>query len=299
MSDATSAAPAGGDDAFTALRAKALQLDPSEVGIEPSPELPSVFGLLMDTTYSNGTAAVVALADGTASLYTSTGGGLIGAGRFEPVRAAAVALLQRVEGWLDLLGDDASSTLPPIGHVTITALTYSGRRSVSAAEDELVESRHPAAPMFQAVHGVIAQMRRAAELSKYAKETLPDGTTRLMAASHAGDLIEIALLLDYGADIEARDARGYTPLMYAANAGQDESVRLLVERGADANAADEQKSTPLMFAAQHDHVDIVRRLLEQGADPGARGDHGMTALDLARQNGHQRTASVLSAADPG
>jgi hypothetical protein len=275
-----------------------LELDPSAVGIEPSPELPRVFGLLMDTTYSNGTAAVVALADGTASLYTSSGGGLIGAGRFEPVRAAAVDLLRHVEGWLDLLGDDSSSTLPPIGHVTITALTYSGRRSVSATEDELVQSRHPAAPMFQAVHGVLAQMRRAAELSKYAKEARPDGTTRLMAASHAGDLVEIALLLDYGADIEARDARGYTPLMYAANAGQDDSVRLLVQRGADVDAADEQKSTPLMFAAQHDHVDVIRLLLAQGADPTARGDHGMTALDLARQNGHQRTAAILSAA-PG
>jgi hypothetical protein len=253
----------------------------------------------MDTTYSNGTAAVVALADGTASLYTSSGGGLIGAGRFEPVRVAAIDLLQRVEGWLDLLGEDASATLPPVGRVTITALTYSGRRSISAGEDELVESTHPAAPVFHAVHGVIAQMRRAADLSGYAREALPDGTTRLMAAAHAGDVVEIALLLDYGADIEGKDTRGYTALMHAARAGQDESVRVLLERGADVNAVDEQSSTPLMFAAQNDHLDIVRRLLGQGADPNGRGDHGFTARDLAEQNGHKRTALVLAAVTPG
>jgi hypothetical protein len=247
----------------------------------------------MDTTYENGTATVIALADGTASLYTSPGGGVIGGGSYAEVRSAVAELLHLVESDLRLLGDDLSSRLPSVGLVTITALTYSGRRSVSAPEDDLGHSRHHAFEMFHAVHKVLFGIRRAEELRAEAREAQPDGTTRLMAAAHLGDDTGIAVLLDHGAEVDAKDERGYTALMYAANAGRDQAVRLLLGRGADPSAADGQRSTPLMFAAQHDHVTIVRQLLDSGADPNARGDHGLTALGFALQNGHQATASIL------
>ena len=280
---------------FTRLRSQVLYLDPSSVGLEPTLGLLHVFGVVMDTTYENGTGTVIALADGTASLYTSTGGGVIGSGGWSEVRSAVAELLRLVESNLGLLGDDLSSTLPGPGRVTITALTYAGRRSVSAPEDDLGHSRHRASQLFHSVHQVISEMRRAEELYRHAREARPDGTTRLMAAAHAGDDARIALLLDHGAEIDAKDDQGYTALMFAANSGRDQAVRLLLSRGADPNATDLQRSTPLMFAAQHDHINIVRQLLDSGADPNARGDHGLTALGFALQNGHQLTASVLGA----
>lgn len=62
--------------------------------MSPSAELPRVFGVIMDTTFASGTVTLVALADGTASLYASTGGGVIGGGAHERVAVAAPAASQ-------------------------------------------------------------------------------------------------------------------------------------------------------------------------------------------------------------
>jgi ankyrin repeat protein len=53
------------------------------------------------------------------------------------------------------------------------------------------------------------------------------------------------LLLDAGADVNARDMRGQTALHGAASRGYTELVQLLAERGADLRAADATGATPL------------------------------------------------------
>src|SRR5258708_14763878 len=53
----------------------------------------SVVVLLMETAYPKAVATLACFADGTTSLYFSTGGGMLGAGQHESVRAAASAFL--------------------------------------------------------------------------------------------------------------------------------------------------------------------------------------------------------------
>jgi hypothetical protein len=152
----------GQDDArsvYAGLRQTILTVDPVEVGIAPTPELPRVWGVVMDTGYPNGTATVVALADGTTSLYTSTGGGIIGAGAHAGVAAATRALLGVVEAHLDKLPAATQDDLPPADWVVLRALAYGGQRAVLAEEDELGYDRHPLSPVFHAVHEVITQLR--------------------------------------------------------------------------------------------------------------------------------------------
>lgn len=285
-----------GAEIFYALRSQALAVAPSSIGMSPSAELPRVFGVIMDTTFASGTVTLVALADGTASLYASTGGGVIGGGAHERVAVAARQLLKIAESNLRTFAENQTDDLPAAGRTLITLRTYPGRLSVSAPEDDLAQHRHPASPVFHAAHGVIAELRMAESRTgsaPAAAESLPGGATPLMAAAHRGDQQAVARLIEQGVPIEAKDDDGYTALMYAANAGQDEVVRLLLASNADPNATDNQLSTPLMFAAQHDHLGIVRQLLAARADLAARGIHGLTALGFARQNGHDRTAAVL------
>ncbi len=74
-----------------------------------------------------------------------------------------------------------------------------------------------------------------------------DGSTLLMCLlGHCEGAALVRLLLDHGADIHARDARGRTPFMYATELCFDENIRLLHERGADVNAQDKQGRTALM-----------------------------------------------------
>src|SRR5918999_4541050 len=62
-----------GSEAYRDLRRLALHLDPSAAGLQATPSLPRVFGVMMETGYPTGCATLVALADGTASLYFGAG----------------------------------------------------------------------------------------------------------------------------------------------------------------------------------------------------------------------------------
>ncbi len=92
------------------------------------------------------------------------------------------------------------------------------------------------------------------------------GVTPLMYAAALGSLDTMRLLLDNGADVNARSAIGATALMWAA--ADPAKVRLLVERGADVKMASESGRTALLLAAMSDQsAATVRLLLERGADP--------------------------------
>jgi hypothetical protein len=287
----------GSAETFAVLRSQALHAEPASLGLSPGPGTAQVFGVIMDTTYAPGTATLIALTDGTVSLCTSTGGGVVGAGGQERVAAAARRLLTAAESQLSLFmagGDD----LPGAGETQITVRTYTGPLSLTATEEELGGGRHPASPVFYAAYRVIAELHKLGPGTTQRPSAGHSGTgpTPLMTAAHHGDQRAVFILIGQGAPLEAKDDAGYTALMYAANAGRDETVRLLLASGADPNASDYQGSTPLMFAAQHDHLGIVRQLLSARADAGARGIHGLTALDFARQNGHHRTVTALTGA---
>ena len=77
-------------------------------------------------------------------------------------------------------------------------------------------------------------------------------------------LVNIArLLLDRGADINARNGRGGTPLHSATRI---EVIRVLLERGANVNGKDKQGRTPFKLAKERGHNEIMKLLLEHGAE---------------------------------
>jgi hypothetical protein len=288
----------GSAETYAVIRSRALHTEPASLGLSARPGSAQVFGVIMDTTYAPGTATLAVLTDGTVSLCTSTGGGVLGAGDQEPVAAAARRLLTAAESQLGRFSAGGGDGLPRAGETRITVRTYTGPLTLTAPEEELSGGRHPASPVFFAAYRVITELHKLGPGTTQwsAAGSSGGGPTPLMSAAHHGDQRAVFILIGPGTDLEAKDQAGYTALMYAANAGRDEIVRLLCAGGANPNARDYQGSTPLMFAAQHDHLGIVRQLLSAGADPAARGIHGLTALDFARQNGHHRTIAALTRA---
>ena len=87
-----------------------------------------------------------------------------------------------------------------------------------------------------------------------------------LAVRGAGNLKISRLLLERGASVDAKTDDNTTPLHLASGAGNLEITQLLLDRGADMEAQmDDDMMTPLLLATQYDHLDVVRLLLDRGA----------------------------------
>jgi len=73
----------------------------------------------------------------------------------------------------------------------------------------------------------------------------------------------------------------WTPLMYAARQGSLDAAKVLVDAGADKNARDPDLSTPAIIATINSHYDVAAMLVERGADPNLADTSGMAALYAA------------------
>lgn len=114
-------------------------------------------------------------------------------------------------------------------------------------------------------------------------------------AAALGDLDRLAVLLAGGADADAVTADGFTALHFAAFFGKPEAARLLLDRGADVDARGRgwMTGTPLHSAASGRHVDVVEILLAAGADPNARQSGGWTPLHSGAHNGDVATVVLM------
>ena len=120
------------------------------------------------------------------------------------------------------------------------------------------------------------------------------GETPLHYAATYGSTESVRMLLDRGADPNARNNAGVTPLIYGSY--NFERTRLLVEKGADVNAHARNGVTPLMVAASvHGNVATVRYLLEKGADPKATRANGGDALQAAALKSEAEAVRLLLA----
>lgn len=79
--------------AVRALRDEAIRVSADDIDLAPATALGRVWGVLVEIGYPEPVATLVALSDGTTSLYFSNGGGVIGAGEHAAVRDAASHLL--------------------------------------------------------------------------------------------------------------------------------------------------------------------------------------------------------------
>jgi ankyrin repeat protein len=126
-------------------------------------------------------------------------------------------------------------------------------------------------------------------------EYSPDGYPPLGLAAFFGHEKAVRLLLDRGADVNAaaRNPQRVAPLHAAVAGPTPDIVEILLEAGADPNARQESDYTALHEAASRGLDRIVRVLITHGASKTAVNTTGQTPYDLAIQKGHHAMAESL------
>jgi cytohesin len=148
-------------------------------------------------------------------------------------------------------------------------------------------------------HGaVIDDMKTAIRVKQYEKleklvaaETEKKKLNRLVFfAIVRYDLKSVGLLLDGGADIEARDSKQNTPLLAACQKSANDIADLLLDRKCLVNICNAQGITPLMYIRDES---LVQRLIQAGANIEERDKRGRTALAYAVSEFSVKKVGVL------
>jgi hypothetical protein len=147
-------------DVYNGLRKQILGLKAEELG---APTNQAVLALVMETGYPEAVATLVAVMDGSASLYFSNGGGIIGAGKNPGPNAAARNLVAKAAGFRSACALTQEFPLPPRAHTRFYLVTPKGVLTAEAKADDLGNGRNRISPLFHAAHELITQIRLTEE----------------------------------------------------------------------------------------------------------------------------------------
>ncbi|KAI9826793.1 MAG: hypothetical protein M1819_007264 [Sarea resinae] len=188
-------------------------------------------------------------------------------------------------------GDDSFANLPQTffaetGGLLTPTLDYT---ALMGEDMQMAEIRQDA----RLPSSVAAEMPKSAITSSSSNERPEDGRTALHKAAFYGHKLVVNVLLEKGADIDARSSDELTALHLAARKGNESVVRLLVEKGADLDARDITGRSSLHLAADQGHYAIVQYLLDKGVDIDLADVFGNTMLHLASEQGNAAVAQML------
>jgi len=112
-----------------------------------------------------------------------------------------------------------------------------------------------------------------------------DGYLPLHDAARHGHFDCLRILIENGANVNAKSFLGFTPLHRATLHGFQECAQLLINNGADVHTPSNFNQTPLHFAALQGQYDIMKLLIEKGANVNFKDNMDCTALHFAYGNG--------------
>jgi hypothetical protein len=151
---------------FQEMRSRLLAIRPSEIGLADDRGAP-IFGIVMETGVDGDVATFACLADGTVSVYLSSGTLIIGAGQHESVRSAADELLKITNEYaveyIAAASADMQPELPRNGRVHFYLLTHVGMYNAACSEEDLEAQADPFTNLYTNCHMVMAEVRAIEE----------------------------------------------------------------------------------------------------------------------------------------
>jgi len=147
-------------DVYLDLRNMVLKLKPADVGAKEDSE---ILAVVMDTGFPEAAFTLASTVDGSASLYFSNGGGVIGAGEQPDGASAAKALIAEAAKFVGKMTPIKETPIATPGQTTFYIVTGGGTFTASAEVEDFGEGRHALSPLFHKAHELIAKIREIAD----------------------------------------------------------------------------------------------------------------------------------------
>ena len=150
-------------NAFAGLRTMALEGTRSNFGLPPGSSPTQPFVVVADWGEERGATTIVAVADGSASVYGSNGGGSIGGGQAHPsIHDAALKVVELAAAAQAQMRPATSFPIAGSGRVTFYAVTDAGVFAATAAQEDVRANRSPFSSLGKATQEIVAEYGRFA-----------------------------------------------------------------------------------------------------------------------------------------
>ena len=114
------------------------------------------------------------------------------------------------------------------------------------------------------------------------------------AASGVGEKEALQVIIDHGADVNAKNKLNHTALMLASGNGNVDVMNMLIKTGADPDIEDANGNTWLHYAMYGDfNKEVLKVIIDYGADVNAKNKENITALMLGSKTGNTDGINVL------
>jgi len=147
------------DNPYEGLRNMALNITPDQLQLTLSDNQTKVYGVVMDWDLGEGIATLISFSTGDASMYLSTGGGMIGAGHHENVSNAVKAFVDKAQTYLDKTTKTETTPLPAKNSVRFYLLTNKGKFSAQETLKNFENNSSTWLTLFEEGNKVISELR--------------------------------------------------------------------------------------------------------------------------------------------
>jgi hypothetical protein len=149
---------------FNDLRSMAFSATPEQLQLSLPTDQTIVYGVIMDWGIDTATATIVSYQTGDASMYLSSGGGVIGGGEHQNVNNAAKQFVNLAQTYLDKATKSETNSLPQQDEVKFYLLTnkgtYVGQEVMRNFENNTSTTW---LPLFEEANKVLSELRLTSE----------------------------------------------------------------------------------------------------------------------------------------
>jgi hypothetical protein len=278
-----------------------------------------VIAVIIDIGSKMGGYCLVAVSDGSCSLYFENGGGIIGAGQHKNVQYVSRILLTEANDLMDNPVLQFKTDIPKDKNFIIHILTKNGKYEFVGKTNDISEQSN-SGRLFYLCSNVITQLRLLDErknlpfsndeiLINFIKENnflafnnalddlgnpnaIEGDKSALIIAAHVGNKDIIKKLKSKGADISYKDSTGLNALMVACYLGKADLIDELVNDDI-INSKENTGYTPLMFACNAGQFECVKKLIALNANVNEKDNEDSTPIMFAAQHGYDSIVKYL------